>query len=213
VSYYATTSQVTPASSEARVSDVSASSTAPTLDPISLKFVIWAQETGAPSLDVACGDGIATLALLSRGGHVVALDSDAAVLQRLVERTPTEQRRRLKLRLGQLPAVDFKAANFAAIHAARILHYLDPVAVEYSLRKFYRWLYPQGRLFISVLTPAGARRLAPRTASDPPLHPMDVRALRREISAAGFFVEDASIYLPPWKGSQECCGVIARCTS
>jgi ubiquinone/menaquinone biosynthesis C-methylase UbiE len=185
----------------------------PALDPLSLKFVIWAQEAGGPSLDVGCGDGIATLALLARGGHVVALDSDAAVLHRLVEHAPAEQCRRLRIRLGQLPDVDFKAANFAAIHAARILHFLDPVGLEYSLRKFYRWLYPKGRLFVSVLTPAGARRVPSRTRSDPPVFPLDERTLHREISAAGFFVEDASTYLPPWEGSQECCAVIARCTS
>lgn len=32
----------------------------PALDPLSLKFVIWAQEAGAPALDVGCGEGIAT---------------------------------------------------------------------------------------------------------------------------------------------------------
>jgi SAM-dependent methyltransferase len=185
----------------------------PTLDPLSLKFVIWAQEAGGPALDVGCGDGIATLTLLARGGHVVALDSDVGVLHRLVERAPAEQCRRLKVRFGQLPAVDFKAANFAAIHAAHVLHYLDPVAVEYSLRKFYRWLYPKGRLFVSVPTPTGSRRLSPRPGSDSPIYPLDERTLRREISAAGFFVEDASTYLPPWEGSQECCAVIARCAS
>lgn len=187
--------------------------TPPTLDPLSLKFVIWAQSAGAPSLDIGCGDGIATLALLARGGHVVVLDSDAAALHRLVELAPTEQCRRLRVRLGQLPAVDFKAANFAAIHAARVLHYLDPVGLEYSLRKFYRWLYPKGRLFASALTPTGARRIASRTRSDPPIYPLDEGALRREICAAGFFVEETSTYLPPWEGSEECCGVIARCTS
>jgi ubiquinone/menaquinone biosynthesis C-methylase UbiE len=184
----------------------------PVLDALSLKFIIWAQEAGAPALDVGCGEGIATLALLARGGHVVALDSDPAALHQLVDRAPAEQCRRLKVRLGQLPDVEFKAANFAAIHAARVLHFLEPVAVEHSLRKFYRWLYPKGRLFVSVLTPNGARRQS-RSRSDPHIYPVDERTLRREISAAGFFVEDASTYLPPWEGSQECCAVIARCTS
>jgi ubiquinone/menaquinone biosynthesis C-methylase UbiE len=212
VSYYAAINYRLSASSKACVSNEAGNSTSAALDPLSLKFVIWAQEAGAPALDVGCGDGIATLALLARGCHVVAVDSDVAALHRLVERAPTEQCRRLKVRLGQLPDVDFKAANFAAIHAPRVLHSLDPVAVEYSLRKFYRWLYPEGRLFVSVLTPAGVRRVS-RARSDPRIYPLDERTLRREMSAAGFFVEDASTYLPPWEGSQECCAVIARCTS
>jgi SAM-dependent methyltransferase len=213
VSYYAATAHRSPASSEACVSSGAGNSITAALDPVSLKFVIWAQEAVAPALDVGCGDGIAALALLARGGHVVALDSDPAVLHRLVERAPAEQCRRLKVRLGRLPDVDFKAANFAAVHAARVLHFLDPVAIEYSLRKFYRWIYPEGRLFASVLTPTGAKGLSPRTRSDAQVYPMDERTLRAKISAAGFFVEHASTYLPPWEGSQECCAVIARCTS
>ncbi len=173
MSYYAATAPPPPASSRAL---------SPALDPLSLKFVIWARESGAPAL------------------------------HRLVDRAPTEQCRRLKVRLGQLPDIDFKAANFATIHAARVLHFLDGVAVEYSLRKFYRWLYPQGRLFVSVLTPNGAKQLS-AARSNPQIYPLDERTLRREISAAGFFIEDASTYLPPWEGSQECCAVIARCTS
>jgi ubiquinone/menaquinone biosynthesis C-methylase UbiE len=212
VSYYAATNHSPSASSETCVSNGVGNPTSAALDPLSLKFVICAQEAGAPALDVGCGDGIATLALLARGCRVVAVDSDVGALHRLVERAPTEQCRRLKVRLGQLPDVDFKAANFAAIHAPRVLHSLDPVAVEYSLRKFYRWLYPEGRLFVSVLTPTGVRRLS-RARSDPRIYPLDERTLRREMSAAGFFVEDASTYLPPWEGSQECCAVIARCTS
>lgn len=212
MSYYSAAAHSPPDSSRASVNTGAGNSTGPGLDPLSLKFLIWAQEAGAPALDVGCGDGIATLALLARGGHVIALDSDAAALHRLVERAPTEQCRRLRVRLGALPEVDFKAANFGAIHAARVLHSLDPVAVEHSLRKFYRWLYPEGRLFVSALTPAGAKRL-PRARSDPRIYPVDEKILRREISAAGFFVEDSNTYFPPWEGSQECCAVIARCTS
>jgi SAM-dependent methyltransferase len=195
VSYYATTGHRSPVSSGACGNSSSpGDSTSPALDHLSLSFVIWAQEAGATSLDVGCGDGIATLALLARGGHVVAVDPDAAALHRLIERAPAEQCRRLRVRMGNLPNLDFKVAHFAAIHAARVLHLLDPVAAEQSLRKFYRWLSPEGRLFIS------ARRI----------RPTDEKNLRREISAAGFFVEEASTYLPPWEGSQECCAVIAR---
>jgi cyclopropane fatty-acyl-phospholipid synthase-like methyltransferase len=179
VSYYAAPSLPTPMS--------------PALDPISLQFVIWAQDAGATVLDIGCGDGTTTLAVLARGGHVVAVDPDAAALHSLVERAPTEQCRRLRVRLGALPDIDFKAADFSAIHAARVLHLLHPAAVEQSLRKCYRWLYPEGRLFLSAA------------------HPMNEEILRREVSSAGFFVEDVSTYLPPWEGSQECFGVIARC--
>lgn len=209
MSYYATGLYLSAARGGAGPSPGPNEPMCPALDALSLRFVIWAQETGATSLDVGCGDGVATLALLARGGRVVAVDPDAASLHRLVERAPTEQCHRLQVRLGQLPDIDFKVANFAAIHAARVLHLLAPVEVEQSLRKFYRWLYPEGRLFVSALTPSGAQ--VSRTNSTPRSHPIDEKTLRREISAAGFLVEESSTYLPPWAGSQECCAVIARC--
>jgi SAM-dependent methyltransferase len=187
--------------------------TAPVLDPLSLQFVIWAQATDGLALDIGCGDGTATRALLARGGHIVAVDPDAGALHRLVERVPTEQCRRLKVRLGQLPDIDFKVANFAAIHAARVLHLLDPVSLASSLRKFYRWLYPEGKLFVSMPTPKGTHRTL-HVATQPagrPRAPLDESSLARQVRAAGFVLEDRTTYLPPWNGAQECCAFIARC--
>jgi len=181
----------------------------PVLDPLALQFVIWAQGAATPALDIGCGDGIATRALLARGGHVVAVDPDATALHRLVEQVPTEQCRRLKVRLGRLPDIDFKLANFSAIHAAHVLHLLDPVSLEPSLRKFYRWLYPEGKLFVSVPT-AMATCHAPRMHSQQrAFHPTEV-TLRRLVSEAGFLIEESTTYLP-WGGIQACCALIARC--
>jgi SAM-dependent methyltransferase len=184
------------------------------LDALSLEFVIWAQRSDARALDIGRGDGIATRALLARGGHVVAVGTDPGELRRLIERVPTEQRRRLEVRLGQLPDIDFKHADFAAIHAARILHLLDPVSRAPSLRKFYRWLYPEGKLFVSMPTPQGLHRTLQtdgQPSSHPRIHPLDESALAWQVRAAGFVVEDSTTYQPPWKGSPECCAVIARC--
>jgi ubiquinone/menaquinone biosynthesis C-methylase UbiE len=181
-----------------------------TLEPLSLQFVICAQAIDATALDVGCGDGVATIALLARGGHVVAVDPDAAALHRLVERVPTEQCQRLKVRLGRLPDIDFKVANFGAIHAAHVLHLLDPVSVGQSLGKFYRWLYPKGKLFVSALTPAGALQAARAGSMQPGrLYPLDEQTLCRAISAAGFAIEESATYVPQWRRTQECCAVIA----
>jgi SAM-dependent methyltransferase len=173
--------------------------------------VIWAQAAAGPTLDVGCGDGIATRALLARGGHIVAVDPDVGALHHLVEHVPTEQCRRLKVRLGQLPDIDFKVANFAAIHAARVLHLLDPVSLAPSLRKFYRWLYPEGKLFVSMPTlSASHRTLRARPPHRPRIHPLDESTVAWQIRAAGFVIEESTTYLPPWSGAQECSAVIAR---
>ncbi len=186
----------------------------PALDPLSLQFVIWAQAAARPALDIGCGDGIASRALLARGGHVVAVDPDATALHRLVEKVPTEQCPRLKVRLGRLPDIDFKLAHFSAIHAARVLHLLDPVSLEPSLRKFYRWLYPEGKLFLSVpngVATCHALRMQSQQPAFYPTPPLGEEALRQLVSAAGFLIEESRTYFPPWDGTQECSAIIARC--
>lgn len=210
----------------------------PTLDPLSLQFAIEMRAATRQALDIGCGDGVATAAALARGGRVLAVDPDLTLLGRLVIRIPREQRARLKIQAGSLPGLDFAFPTFAAIHAARVLHLLDGAGVEHSLRKFFRWLYPLGKLFISVLTPKGpcwepfqaeiARRGAagarwpgyihgwvPPFAADADhasgIHLLDEVVLRRELEAAGFVIKEVGCYPLPWDREQMCCAIIAGC--
>jgi hypothetical protein len=140
--------------------------------------------------------------------------------------------------VGDLPELDFKSVPFSAVHAARVLHFLDGAAIRRTLRKFYRWLYPDGKLFLSALTPNGAawkpvqaecrrRRAAqlewpgyiedlsrfylPRVDSTIAVHLLDERILRREVKAAGFAIVEASCYPLPWDPAQLCCAIVATC--
>ncbi len=210
----------------------------PALDELSLKFALWTRASKCDGLDVGCGDGLATIAALARGGHVMAVDPDPAALHRLLVRVPSEQYRRLKVREGTLPELDFKFARFSAVHAARVLHLLEPEALQESFRKFFRWLYPAGKLFVSVLTPAGsfwqpcrvelARRNMSReqwpgyfddigrmfphwSGAATSIHLIDQGILRRELEAAGFGIEEIGCYSLPWDSEQVCCAVLARC--
>ena len=201
----------------------------PALDRLSLKFAIWARDAPSASLDVGCGDGVATMSVLARGGHVVAVDPDEVAMGLLISRIPSEHFRRLKVRLSTLADVEFKATHFSAVHAARVLHRLDPVALTQGLRKFFRWLYPDGKLSVSTFTPAGPAWAAfqpefrrRKMARHPwpgyfeellPLHLLDESILLRELTAAAFVVEDVETYSPAWPGAQQCCSVVARCAS
>jgi ubiquinone/menaquinone biosynthesis C-methylase UbiE len=161
---------------------------------LSLKFAIHTRTSRIDSLDVGCGDGVATAAAIARGGHVMAVDPNVKALRQLVARIPHEQLPRLKLRVSSLPALDFKFARFSAVHASRVLHLLEPDVAQSSLKKFFRWLYPTGKLFIS--TPA-----------------WDETELRLQLESAGFTVETLKCYPLPWDGEQMCFGVIAHCAS
>jgi SAM-dependent methyltransferase len=209
----------------------------PRLDELSLQFAIHARTRGL-ALDIGCGEGIATLAALARGARMVAVDPDAEQIQKLLTNVPVAQRGRLRPIVDQLPRVDFKITKFAAVHAAHVLHLLDGPTIERSLRKFARWLQPDGRLFLSVLTPKGAfwepfqseydrRRAAGvrwpgymdhswRDAGHflgdaPPIHLLDEHVLSHELEAAGFVIEEKTTYPLPWDSTQICCAVIARC--
>lgn len=204
----------------------------PALDHLSLKFAIHMRSSRLDGLDVGCGEGIATIAALARGGHVMAVDRDPAVLHRLLARVPSEQYRRLKVREASLPQLDFKFAHFSAVHASRVLHFLPPDALRSTLRKFFRWLYPEGKLFVSVLNPRGTFWRGMRagysrrtmfgeswpgyiewTGTQSAVHLLDENILEREMHVAGFAVEELSSYSLPWDAQQLCTSVIARCGS
>ncbi len=218
-----------------RVSAISAMS--PALDDLSLKFAMWAGQSGKTCLDVGCGTGLATIAALARGGRVVAADPDPGQMQQLLAHVPVQQYARLAVRTGGLPDLEFKESGFAAVHAARVLHVLDGPAIRVSLGKFFRWLYPHGRLFLSALTPLGSfwQRFHPEflrrvsAAAEWPghiedlsqfhvtadtgvsCHLLDETVLRREVRAAGFVIESTLRYSLPWEPAQICCSIIARC--
>jgi SAM-dependent methyltransferase len=227
-------------SSSRQVIDYSAAQLmSPALDALSLKFVRWGRKSGL-ALDVGCGDGVASRALLARDGHVVAIDPDAVAIRRLIAGIPSAHLRRLKVRVAKLSDLEFGATHFSAIHAVRVLHLLDPFALQQGLRKFFQWLSPEGKLFISALTPHGAawtafqsefrRRKLTRhpwpgyigeTSPEPwesrpttfPIHLLEECILTRELVAAGFLIEEIGTYLPPWPAAQPCCSVVARRSS
>jgi ubiquinone/menaquinone biosynthesis C-methylase UbiE len=212
----------------------------PALDALSLEFAIYMRNSKREGLDVGCGEGIATIAALARGAHVMAVDRDPTVLERLLARVPSEQYRRVKLRHASLPEMDFKFARFSAVHASRVLHFLPPDALQSTLRKFFRWLYPDGKLFVSALNPLGSfwRALrvdySRRTMSGEPwpgyfenlyaampeltgaetgVHLLDETVLTRELKAAGFILDDLTSYTLPWDVEQLCTAVVAHCGS
>jgi SAM-dependent methyltransferase len=196
----------------------------PSLDPLTHRFAVWAGRQGGTSADIGCGGGIATAAALTRGARVVAIDPDTSNLEPLLAQLPVQQRARVQVLGGRVPNLHFDTGGLTSIHAARVFHLLEGGEIRQSLRQFRDWLRQDGKLFISVLTPAGehwadfrqeyARRCEendvwPGAADSHRPHLIDRHVLQRELTRAGFSVDEVLEYPLAWDAAQICCGVVA----
>ncbi len=123
------------------------------LDEISAAFTDYAGQASGEVLDIGCAYGIATLAALEKGACVLACDIEPGHLEILEKRVADGLRERLRTSVAVLPDTDFPTGSFAAILAARVLHFLKGPDVELAVSKMADWLQPGGRLFLIADTP------------------------------------------------------------
>jgi SAM-dependent methyltransferase len=128
------------------------------LDEFADEFIQYAGSSDAPVAEVGCAFGVASLPALAAGATVVACDLAQEHLDILAESAPADQRDRLSCVQGELPYLDLPENHFAALLCSRVLHFLDGSAIDASVRKFYKWLRPGGRLFLVADTPYGIWR-------------------------------------------------------
>jgi SAM-dependent methyltransferase len=62
-------------------------------------------------------------------------------------------RERYRSQAAVMPDVDFPPESFAAILAARVLHFLNGADIELTVRKMKDWLSPGGRLYLVADSP------------------------------------------------------------
>lgn len=102
---------------------------------------------GQRILDVACGTGLVTEALVRRGaGTVVALDQSEAMLEGLRHRMAGDQQLagRVEPLLGQAESLPFPDASFDALTFTYLLRYVDDPAA--TLRELARVVRPGGAI-------------------------------------------------------------------
>lgn len=114
---------------------------------------------GVRALDLGCGTGRDTMALLAAGWHVLAIDLEPIALRTLEERTPRAWRPRLVTRLARLeattlPAAELVNASFSLFLAAR------PAVLADHLRRIHAALVPGGRFAGQLLGPRDSWALA-----------------------------------------------------
>lgn len=124
------------------------------IDPYTEAFIKFALFAPGPSLDIGASYGIATLAALETGADVIACDPDKRHLEICHQRTPFNQRNRLRLLEGSLPhQINLKESSVGAILCSRVLHFLTGEEIEESIFNMFRWLCPGGRIYLIADTP------------------------------------------------------------
>ena len=112
----------------------------------------------SPALDIGAAYGLAAIAAIKAGAHVIANDLDPAHLEEIVLRTPEALRHRLQLKLGRFPrGIHFEPETLGAIHASNVFHFLTGNQLAYGIRNAARWLRPGAKLFLQAATPYQAQ--------------------------------------------------------
>lgn len=196
------------------------------LDIYSQAFVDFAPAAPGPVLDVGAAYGVASVAALSNGAHVIANDIEARHLAILRERAPAGLRTRLTLMPGSFPdGVEFQPGILGAVLICRVMHFFDGPAIERAAANVMRWLAPGGKVFVVGETPfigtakgffptyearvkagdpwpgivenVGAHD--PKRAGNLPsrMHLLDEETLRRVFTQAGFVIEKLGTFARP----------------
>ncbi len=101
------------------------------------------------ALDLGCGDGTETRALLSAGWHVVAVDMEPAAESRILAGVPDEKRARLEVVIAELSTVQLPPAEL--IYAGASLFFVEPARFPRVWGAIRAALQPGGVLAVNLM--------------------------------------------------------------
>ena len=118
------------------------------LDPFSQAFVNFAA-SHSPVLDIGTAYGSTAQAALKNDSIVFANDLDKKHLEILQDQIEKPLKAKLHLVPGDVRSdLKFKDENFEAILCSRVLHFFEGDEIRKTLQHFFRWLKPNGQVFI-----------------------------------------------------------------
>jgi SAM-dependent methyltransferase len=125
------------------------------LSPAAEAFISHAGRASRPVLEVGAAYGNATLPALKTGATVIANDLSASQLAVLAASTPADHSRHLVLAPARFPdELKLSEGSLSGVLASQVLHFLDGEEVERSFQCVFRWLEPDGKFFVLVMTPS-----------------------------------------------------------
>lgn len=105
-------------------------------------------------LDIGAAFGVLTIEALKRGAYVVANDIEVQQLKILQKNVPIPFKSNLEIKQGSFPdSLEFHEESFDAIVISQILHFLSGSQIDKGLNLAFKWLKPNGKIFITAVTP------------------------------------------------------------
>jgi tellurite methyltransferase len=113
-----------------------------------LKDVLHAFAEEGPSasrlaIDLGCGDGTETIALLARGWNVLAIDGEPAAIRRLLDKLPADGHPHLETQVARFEEVTLPPADL--IHASFSLPFCPPEYFDALWERIVKAVKPGGR--------------------------------------------------------------------
>jgi tellurite methyltransferase len=115
----------------------------------SLIDVLGSYERPGRAIDLGCGAGIDTLAMLSRGWRVFATDAEREAIYRLRARVPEDLTERLETRVAPMEEVELPSADL--LFASFSLFFCDPARFPDVWRRIASALAGGGRFVGELL--------------------------------------------------------------
>ena len=100
-------------------------------------------QPGRHAIDLGCGDGTETVALLELSWSVLAVDGEPAAIRRLMQRVPPESRARLQTQVAKFEDVVLTPADL--VHASLSLPFCAPKHFLRLWNKIVSAIKPGGR--------------------------------------------------------------------
>ena len=124
------------------------------LEPLSQEFIDYSSTIKDPVLDGGAAYGLTSITALKKGATVICNEIEQKQLDYIahIKTITNDEKKRLYLKQGSILEIDFPNNSIGAIHLSRVMHFFKPNEVEKFFEKSYKWLVPNGRLYIVTMS-------------------------------------------------------------
>jgi len=122
-------------------------------DEYSKKFINFASNHNGWNLEIGAAFGLTARKVVQEGGKIIVNDLDPEHLAIFKHNIDEKYYSKIKLIDGNLLDIDLEDKSIESILAARVLHMMKGSDIEKAARLMYRWLKPNGKVFVIAATP------------------------------------------------------------